>query len=388
MANLEYLKAKTAEYAIILSRINKELEALAQKKVEHKWLIKYLQDQLKDAQTSHKRLKSIVKTNTDNKKLLDKAVTKIHLLEYSIYSIVYNYIPALQKENSADLALRELLLSSAKRFGMFWLKDITVCSDQPLAIIPSPPEAPIIFSPPQQAISLLEMPGLYHELGHDVFQKFKDIDKQLYQVIFLYFNNFKNQSGPLNPETRNQQRQEINKALDYWDTERLNEIFCDIFGTFTCGIAHYVSCIDMGILSGKNPYNLDFRDEHPPLSARVYVCYQTLTTTQKKEKTTITAKNSWDKYTNNNQKSFDFNLICAESLLKSIVEIAILSIQELLPGCKRYETPLIDDSEIEKIPDDILLEDILNQAAKILLNHPELYKDWERKIFQALKFSP
>ncbi len=153
-------------------------------------------------------------------------------------------------------------------------------------------------------------------------------------------------------------------------------------------ISQNISCIDMGILSGKNPYNLDFRDEHPPLSARVYACYQTLTTTQKKEKTTITAESSWDKYkaTYNNHKTSDFNLICAEPLLKSIVEIAILSIQELLPGCQRYETPLIDDSEIEKIPDNILLEDILNQAAKLLLNYPERYEDWETKIFQAMKF--
>ncbi|GGA44223.1 hypothetical protein [Okeania sp. KiyG1] len=387
MANLEYLKAKTTEYAIILSRINKELQALAHKKAEHQWLINYLQDQLKDAQISHKRLKSIVNKNTGQQNLLNKAVTQIHLLEYSIYSINYNYLPALQKENSADLALRELLLSSAKRLSMFWVKDIIICSDEPLAIIPSPPEYPIIFSPPQQAISLLEIPGLYHELGHDVFQKFEEIDKQLYRTVSSHFNKLSSELGRLNPESKDRQKQKIKEALEYWNTERLNEIFCDIFGTFTCGIAHYISCIDMGIRFKEKPYDVDFRDEHPPLYARVYACYQTLTPTQRKEKITIIAKNSWNDYTNNNHKSSDFNLICAEPLLKSIVKIAILTIQELLPDCQRYETPLIDDSEIEKIPDNILLEDILNQAAKLLLNYPERYEDWETKIFKALKFS-
>jgi len=388
MANLEYLKAKTTEYGVIISRIKKEFETLAQKKVEHKWLINYLQDQLKDAHTSHKRLQLIVNKNTEKKKLLDAAVIIIHDIEYSICSISYDYLPALQKENSADLVLRELLLSSAKRFNMFWLEDIIICSDEPLAIIPLPPEAPIIFSPPQQAISLLEIPGLYHELGHDVFQKFQEIDKQLYRAVSSHFNNVTSQLGRLNPESKYRQKQQIKEALDYWNTERLNEIFCDIFGTFTCGIAHYVSCIDMGIRSGKNPYNVDLRDEHPPLYGRVYACYQTLTTAQKKEKTTSTAESSWDKYkdTYNNHQTSDFNWICAEPLLKSIVKIAILSIQELLPGCQRYETPLIDDSEIEKIPDNILLEDILNQAAKLLLNYPERYENWEIKIFQAMKF--
>ncbi|MDJ0553457.1 MAG: hypothetical protein QNJ68_03270 [Microcoleaceae cyanobacterium MO_207.B10] len=386
MANLEYLKAKTTEYAVIISRIKREFETLAHKKVEHKWLIEYLQNKLQNVQSLHNRLKSIVNTNTENRKIFNRAVTNIHNIENSISSINYYYLPALQKENSADLRLRELLLSSAKRFSMFWLEDIIICSYQPLAIFPVPPEAPIIFSPPQQAISLLEMPGLYHELGHDVFQKFKEISDRLKKATSSYFDKLSSQSGPLNPGTKNHQKQEIDEALDYWDTERLNEIFCDIFGTFTCGIAHYVSCIDMGIRFKENPYNVDLRDEHPPLSARVYVCYQTLTTAQKNEKTTIKAKKSWDKYTNNNHKSFDFNLICAEPLLNRIVEIAILSINELLPGCKGYKTPLIDDSEIEKIPDNILLEDILNQAAKILLNYPELYKDWETKIFKALKF--
>jgi hypothetical protein len=45
MASLEYLKAKTAEYAVVLSRIAKELQELESKNKEHHWLLVYLQGQ-------------------------------------------------------------------------------------------------------------------------------------------------------------------------------------------------------------------------------------------------------------------------------------------------------------------------------------------------------
>ncbi|NEQ68803.1 MAG: hypothetical protein F6K21_25540 [Symploca sp. SIO2D2] len=130
MANLEYLKAKTAEYAVVLSRISKELQALGGQKEDHQWLVTYLQGQLKDSQTLHKRLQSIVKIG--HPRLLARALPIVHDIEFSTFIINYHYLPALQKEGHADSALRKLLLSSAERCGLFWLKDIAVHLDGPL----------------------------------------------------------------------------------------------------------------------------------------------------------------------------------------------------------------------------------------------------------------
>jgi len=384
MANLEYLKAKTAEYAVVLFRLNKELQTLGSKKVEHQWLVNYLQGQLKDAQTLHKRLQSIVEIG--HSRLLPRALPIIHDIEFSTFIINYHYLPALQKESQADLALRKLLLLSAKRCGLFWIKDIAVNLEGQLAILPTPPEAPLIIAPPQQAVSLLEMPGLYHELGHDVFQKFKEIAKALDTVVYSYFHELRQKLGPMTPEQRFERNRNIDEAVQYWNTDRLNEIFCDIFGTFACGAAHYISCVDMGLRSGHEPFDVDFGDEHPPLSARVYACYKTLTPNQQKEQSVITIRRAWENYKKAYTQEYNFNLICSEALLDLIVKVAIDNIQNFLPDSHRYEVPLPENSQIQAIPLNTSLEDILNRGSHILLTCPECYEAWEAKAFKILGF--
>jgi hypothetical protein len=375
MANLEYLKAKTAEYAVVLCRIDKELQALGSKKVEHLWLINYLQQKLKTAQTIYKDLQLIVEIG--HPRLLHRALPIVHDIEFSTSLINYYYLPALQKENQADLALRKILLLSAKRCGLFWLKDIAVSLDGQLATVPTPPEAPLIIAPPQPAVSLLEMPGLYHELGHDVFQKFPAIAENLSTSVYLYFKELRQKSGPMAPDQKFERNRKIDEAVQYWDRERLNEIFCDIFGTFACGAAHYISCVDMGLRSGHKPFDVDFGDEHPPLSARVYACYKALTPNQQNEQSVITIRRAWDNYTKDYTQEYDFNLICSEALLDRLVKVAIDNIQDFMPNSYRYEVSLPDNGEIHEIPLDVSLEDLLNWAANILLTCPECYADWE-----------
>jgi len=384
MANLEYLKAKVAEYRGILYRINKELQELGYKNAEHQWLVTYLQQQLQDAQRLYKLLQSIVENG--HLRLLPRALPIVHDIEFSTFIINYYYLPALQKESKADLALRKILLLSAQRCGFFWIKDILVNLDGQLATVPTPPEAPLIIGPPQQAVSLLEMPGLYHELGHDIFQKFGEIASKLDTIVYSYFNNLRQKSGLITPEQKYERNCKIDQAVYYWDKNRLNEIFCDIFGTFACGVAHYISCVDMGLRSGQDPFEVNFGDEHPPLSARVYACYKALTPTQQTEPSVITINCAWEKHTNTNTRIYDFNLICAESLLDRMVEAAISNIQNFLPDCHRYEVPLPDNGKILEISPFASLEDILNRAAHILLTCPEHYAEWETKAFKVLGF--
>ncbi len=65
--------------------------------------------------------------------------------------------------------------------------------------------------------------------------------------------------------------------------ERLNKLFCDIFATYACGPAHYVSCVDMGLRDDSDPFQVKDGDVYPPLSARVYACHRSLTPGQRKE---------------------------------------------------------------------------------------------------------
>ena len=70
--------------------------------------------------------------------------------------------------------------------------------------------------------------------------------------------------------------------------------------------------------------------------------------------------------------------------LQTIVEVASRSIKELLPNAKRYEVQVPNGKELEQIPENTALEDILNRAAMILMTRPEQYADWEKKVFEVL----
>jgi hypothetical protein len=387
MTSLNYLRAKTAEYAVVLSKINKQLDDIKANQSEHEWLVKYLQKQLMDAEILHKRLHSIVEIG--NTKLLSRALAIVHDIAFTISVTNYHYLPALQKESQDDLALRKLLLLSAKqRCGFFWLKDIAVNLGGQLAILPKPTEAPVIIAPLQQASSLLEMPGLYHELGHDVFERFReDIGKNLESLVHSYFNQLRNKSGLKTPDQKLKRNSQIDEALQYWSEDRLNEIFCDIFGTFACGAAHYISCVDMSFQSGQDPFNIDLSDEHPPLPARVYACYKSMTLNQQKTENVVTIEQAWQKYIKDYDKDYEYNLMCSDELLDMIVNEAILNIIKFLPNAHRYTTPVPYNPQAQEIPPDAYLEDVLNWGVDILLNYPEQYQVWEAKAFKTLGFS-
>lgn len=377
---LEYIRAKVVDYAIILSWIEQELQDIELRRPEHHSLIVRLQSELAETKDLHNYLIELVKADDGS------VLSLIPVFESFIVLATSYYLPALQKEGEADRFLRQLLLAAMKQCGLNWIEDIVVQLDgQHATFSRLSAETPLILAPPQHAVSFLDMPGLYHEFGHNVSRKLPRIVDILTVAVSEHFADLLRNADSLISKIRDERNLAINNALEYWNIERQNELFCDIFATFVCGPAHYISCIDMALRSDRDSFHVDDEDVHPPFSARVYACYKSLNLIYSHEPIVVMAQNAWKGYEDMQRRNGEFDLICSETLLDCLVGTAIRCIRELLPGAKYYSTPLPCDEELEHIPEEMSLADILNRGAKILFTYPERYADWEKKTFKKIK---
>ncbi len=370
-----------ADYTILLDWIKQELQDVDLQYPEHHPLIVRLQLKLAGTKGLHDSLSRQMMKMSDSEVLY-----VLHDIEYFVVLVTAYYLPPLQKEREADRFVRQLLLSATKRCGLDWVEDIVIHLDGRHATFSNLLiEFPLILAPPQHAISLLDMPGLYHELGHNVFDRFTKIAKVLRVAVSEHSALLHTKAGSLTPGLGNRWDSIANDVLEYWRASRLGELFCDIFATFVCGPAHYISCIDMGLRSDCDPFIVDNRDVHPPFSACIYVCYKSLSIIYANEPIIVMVRNAWEDYEETCKRDESFELVCSEALLDCLVDASICCIRELLPNAQYYSTTLPCDEELECITEEMSLEEMINRGTKILFTYPERYANWEEKIFEQLK---
>lgn len=380
---LTYLRAKAAEYAIVLSWLDRELSVIAAKRPVHDGMVAQLRRRLAEARELHAFLRSI--SSIGHPWLLRRGLPIVHDLEYRIYVIVHYYVATLHREDEDDLALRDLLLETVESCGMDWIEDIAVRLDGPHATWSGWTEIPVFIAPRQHAVSLLDMAGLYHELGHNVFKRFDVAAKDLGKAVNDYFRELGQQLGPMSPDKKAERERAVRDAYSYWKIPRLAEIFSDIWATFVCGPAYYYSCVDMALRSNCDPFEVDFEDEHPPLAARVYACRRTLDPTCSKEEVATLTGQAWDSCLRGRDRNSQFDLVCAEALLDRLTATAIGVIVKTSPGTTRYNSDPIVHSQADRLARGGELRNVLNMGTRILLTHPDRYGDWERQVFAHLK---
>jgi len=380
----DYLNSKAAEYSFLLDWLDGEIHNLQTRNANHPCIIRCLQDKLRELRQLHNRLKIIAGLGSD--KLAPRAIPIIHDMEYQVL-ILTHYIPGLQRENSDDIFFRGLVLSVKDRCGLSWIEDILVRLDGHHAIFPVMPEIPIVFAPPHHVVSTLDLAAIYHELGHDVFQRLKEIGDNMGAAAFLYYFNLKQSAGTMAPEKRKARDNTIRAAGNYWNMERLNEIFSDIYAAYVCGPAYYYSCVDFVIRLGRNPFLINPTDVHPPWAARVHAIYKTISVNYQNDGVINWVQKIWEGYTASQQKNVDFEMFCPTALMDQFVDVANRNIQRLLPAAQRYSDPLQDSPITGGEPQDKSLERILNNRLKMLYTDPGRYAEWEKKVFDIFKTS-
>lgn len=378
---IEYIRAKTAEYQTTLGWIEDELRKLQSEKPEHARLISDLIGKLDEPKELLRKLMIISSLNPP--RYLARAKTLIHEIEFWVIVLTYHYLPALHKEKAEDIGFRNLLLDITNRIGLSWIKDIIVRLDGGHATLSVFEEIPIFFAPPQQYISLIDAPGVYHEFGHNTVRRFINIIQILLVAVKNYYHSLQNRAGPLSPAQQTERQRFINAAIDYWNDIRLEELFCDIYATYVTGPAHYYSCIDMALRAEQDPYEVILSDEHPPLAARVKVSKNGLPAIYDHCQLVDMIDKLWSTHIVNFTSNRNYDLFCQDNLLEELTVIAIEAIGKYRPNLKRFDGQITN--LLGKPNESYSVEEILNIGTNLLLTQPQLYHAWEKLILAHLK---
>jgi hypothetical protein len=378
-AGLSYLAAKAAEYTATLDWIVSQFASTPTLASNHPHLEQQLSRRVTDARTRITQLRTIVQLNVPA--LVPRGVSVINELQLDIYVLSENYLPTLQKETASEAEFGRVATKAAQRCGLTDVQEILVSLSGGHAVLSAMLGCPLMFAPPHQRYTLIDLPAMYHEFGHVVFNARREVCDGLARVCADYFRTLDQAGGFINPMEREERRRQINQARSYWTMRRLAEIFCDIFAAYTTGLAYYYLCVDLGMRFGDDPYEINIMDVHPPTAARVLVCKKVLSTGQLSSDVGQTASALWDEHLQSRASSSEFRLWCGDSLLEGMVTEAISSLSRL--GAFRRYTGTGHHPQIAPSPE-VNLEELLNESVRMLLRDPGKYANWERPYVEAL----
>ncbi len=381
MPQFAYLGVKATDYRVVLDRLVREVDRLEQVG-SHPRVLAFMRQRLNDAQTQLQQLEGLIKVA--DPLLLPRAAPKLPQIERLIAPVATDYLPALLNESLAAAALGDLLGKAAQASGLAWIDDVVVRMDSPLAVLPLILETPLIFTPPGQVLSLLEVPGLFHELGHVVFEKFSTIIQALDQVRISHFTQLLGRVGAIAVAQRQVRQSEIIRARDYWSGAALSEVFCDVFGTLAGGPAHFISTVDLCLKYGRDPFVVNFDDEHPPAAARVYLAYEALGAKHKQHTSVQTAYTAWQAFESQHQTNQAFEYTAGRALLNAYLSAACSSLKAALPAFQAYTRPLWATGELGVDPTTLSFAELLNHAVQLMFERTGDYPAWETRALRAL----
>lgn len=369
---------KAAELRATLDWLETEVSALRTTAPAHPAVIERLGTELHRARAELSYLDTLIAIGHPT--LLPYAFPKLHTLEFLTSRVGVTYLPALQHQGPGERLVQALVRCAAGAMGLTWLTDVVVRLDGPHAAYVAYPDLPILYAPPRQASSLVDLAGLYHELGHAVLQFDRtaggnNIEQLLRAAMTQHFAEVARRGGPLTPERRAARNQRLARAAALWTEARLAEVFCDVLATVVCGPAHYLSFVDLAVRDGWNPFAA--RGSHPPLAARVRACDRALTLPHQREPLVEQLRSAWSAHERQHSATEEYELACSDALIDAIVGAALRGIAVALPESQPYTQPLLPPDDIERQGGRLNLEELLNDGAVLLLERPERYTEWE-----------
>lgn len=244
------------------------------------------------------------------------------------------------------------------------------------------PEFNLVCIPLLESDFLLHIPDLYHELGHPLLS----LDNPKVEA-------FQNNLGMFNVEVRRHfdeeiKRRELSRTKDVdfdpifvwkesWLENWSNELFCDLFATFTLGPAYAWSNLHMCTKMSWEVYRIPAfaRSTHPPDDARMTcIGYALEQLGFKEDARQIRAK--WEQFKEiiDQKKPADFSNAVPDKLLRSAVEFCLV-------GTKQIGCDIAAPTPTGKV------NSLLNAAWAQFWRDPEGFYEWERQAVADLKKS-
>jgi hypothetical protein len=370
-----YVEAKAGEFNEKLLYQQSVLANLSAAGV-HPVLVQRLSELCREAERLLHRTRRALPLNLPQ--LFRRLQIDLSLVRAKIELLEEWYLPALLHEGEEERAVGRLIDRVLTQLHAPQLPDKIVSFSRALSVFPGVPEHPIFFMPRYTRLCLVDWTGLYHEIGHLVYNQFPVFQSELSNAVLLYCQNQLAQVPALSTSQLNKRAERFRQTLRYWNPLRLAELFCDIFATIVAGPAHLLSWVDISITSPRNPYHVDLVDEHPPNAARTHACMLALDDGYANSPLKRAICDLWETFLNRRSRPALFNQMCPFPLVVSLVQTARAEIARHGFPVFCGSLPLPPESLVYESIDD--LQQLVNVGAVNLMFAPAEYPAWQQKI--------
>jgi hypothetical protein len=375
---IPFFRAFAADARTQLEWLDRELIAASSAAPDHERLLSRLRDILSAAAGRLRDFEMLLSLNEP--RLLPYMLVQMHSLELALGVVGKSYLPVLQRQSEGERLVRGLLFAAARASGILWIEDVAVRLDGTHAAFVSIPEIPIVYAPPRHEVSLVDMPGLYHELGHAAFARDSEIGRELAVTLRSFFVEQRRSGGVIDPGKRARRTSRLDEAEAYWTTPRLSELFCDVLATVVCGPAHYASFVDLALRVPENPFDVSSIG-HPALAARVRACFGAMLLPHRTEPLVRVIRAAWTAHERMHPPEQTYETACSDALLETLVTACQECIRRHLPGAVAFRGAL--PQATAQLREDASFELVLNQAANVFFLEPDVFPEWQ---LRALDF--
>lgn len=378
-----YLAAKAVEHAAHLDWARRKLADFREKDLPHYKLLDRLEAQLADDAQTLRRIE-LALSEAAMRWVAEKAC---FTLNANLRDLSENYIAGLLQQGKEELRWRELLLKTAHRIGLTWIDDILVRLDRDLSIIPArhrDHSIPVFFLPPNQHLSVLSLPGIFHEFGHCVVSKHREIVFALEEAVAEHFESERHKLGPMLPAQRAKRLRQIDDAASYWDEHRLVEMFCDVFASYICGAVNVLSMVDLSRANTMDPYAVDC--DYPPHATRISVSYLALSADQRQGAGVSEVWSDWQQMATRLTVTNEYKAFCPDALVARLATRSVELIAHYQPGTPRQNIPPAppDQALQAAIADDLC--DAATSGLTVIWHTPHSYDRWMAGFHAMLGF--
>ena len=233
----------------------------------------------------------------------------------------------------------------------------------------------IIAVPSGEEKNLLNLPDLYHEVGHLIFKQYSDsLVGSLIDEISKYFAAQKqlavdqNKSGKLI---------DLLKEIEAnWKNGWIEEFTCDIIGTYLVGPAY--GWTNLKLTTNSTYFNAVYSPSvsHPSDDSRNKAILKTLNLLGYGHDDIQVLEKSWKDFQSHISDDYPeyYDYYFPEELIEKLV-------QNVVQGCKDIALR----SHLEQIEKfDRPISQILNEAWFIARNKPQEFSEWEKKTIQEI----
>ncbi len=358
-------------------------------------------------------LKNLIDYNLDS--LLDNLIEKCNFLIND--TIDYLNFLLNELENNQNVDLRNLfrdvriciiLLKEIEYFGISVLyhqtndlrfinklihdihQELSLPVDPPLAACISTkyyyyhPLTNVIFMPIGETKSLLHLPDIFHEIGHEILY-YSENNSDLFEIHNCYLKAIDSINEHYNKLLAEKKRETGSKIIielietihSYWKNNWINEFFCDLFACYSLGPAYVWAHLFLTLKSSDHIYKF-LTQSHPSDDSRLLFLLYTLEGIGFDEEKKIIL-NNWNKMplALDVKPENEYKYAYPKALMYKLAEI-------FLDGLEKSNFSKITKNKLDNMDEDKVMR-ILNDAWKLFLKDPELYGEWEEEIIKKLR---